>query len=846
MIIIFIVVLTIVIERFIKGSIKGGVIAAITIGVLALIYLLRLAFKGATEYLTILVIFCYNLYRLILIDSDYYIITRANHFFGGYSYAVFQLILIFIIPSTFYRIWVVVFVYLLRFGMIIFIVDSAAFQAGLLIRSAVVDVFILYFFHTDEKTERKVFLGFYQNREELLQFKELLADSLPLGVTVVDYITLKPLFSNAAFMSLFKNSVSTGPNIFQTINTPTNQLLRADNDQPEASLNTLYVDETTIRDTGKEQSDLRYENSNDNLVCFEDVLKKLIKDKLLFDKALSLTASEKSINNSRSFDMVLKRIKWNGNDAVAVVLNDITYQEKLMHWKMANANKDKIIATVSHELRTPLNGIIGLLDMTEKKIEHPEALSFISLCKDNAHLLMNLVNSLLDLHQISAGKLKLTISKINIRKCLQDVLKLFQFQANQKGIFLTLSVSEDVQSHINTDENRLKQIIINLVGNAIKFTSKGGVKILITENKEDPSYLGITVTDTGMGIQEEDKGKLFQMFGKLRDGESVNKNGVGLGLTISNALAVMLSGKKEEKEIHVASQYGKGSTFSFNILKDLKAESSTEMTEPEKIHVEFLVTENKNRVNLLKANKLNSRNNSEIQELRKSGSNEKEDVSDTSLDLESIHSKLMKYRKSLKINISDINSNSQIQDSQRLGITKKETDEINSSNENKMCFIPSQSSIQNSGREGTQPFLKRSNFSMQLTSPRGDNCILIVDDNPFNLLVAENLVRETGYPVQTAIGGYEAIKKMEEFTKKGQSIKAILMDCQMPVIDGYETSRILIEMMSQGKVTKVPILTLTANNSKEDIKRCYNSGMVGHLTKPTSKKSLTEALLNIQ
>jgi len=141
----------------------------------------------------------------------------------------------------------------------------------------------------------------------------------------------------------------------------------------------------------------------------EDVLKNIVKVNLLGDKTLSLTASEKSVINPRSFDVTLKRIKWSGEDAIAIVLNDITYQEKLMHWKIANANKDKIIATVSHELRTPLNGIIGLLDMAEKKIVHPEAKEYISLCKDNSHLLMSIVNSLLDMHQISSGKLKLVI-----------------------------------------------------------------------------------------------------------------------------------------------------------------------------------------------------------------------------------------------------------------------------------------------------------------------------------------------------------------------------------------------------------------------------------------------------
>jgi len=103
-------------------------------------------------------------------------------------------------------------------------------------------------------------------------------------------------------------------------------------------------------------------------------------------------------NKSKTFDVTIKRVKWEGNDAIAIVMNDITFQEKLIYWKTTNENKDKIIATVSHELRTPLNGILGILDMAEKKIDQPEILEYTSLCKDNANLLLSLVNSILDLH----------------------------------------------------------------------------------------------------------------------------------------------------------------------------------------------------------------------------------------------------------------------------------------------------------------------------------------------------------------------------------------------------------------------------------------------------------------
>ena len=784
----------------------------------------------------------YNLYRLIMIDSEYSKMLGSNLFFAGYTYGVLYSFLMKNIPSTFYRIWVVIFAYLLRYGIMIFVIDRKAFQAGAMIRGFITDIFIVYYFHSGDFTDRKVYMKFDEKREELLQFKELLADSLPVGITVVDYKTLKPLFSNRAFVNLFKNHQAIEEAVNE-INSPRNQAEREENEITLNYLSQLHADETTIRDMGKGQPDMRPSNLKSNLICLEGVLQNITKENLLAEKDLSLTASESCNINPRSFEVILKRIRWSGNDAIAVVLNDITYQEKLMHWKLANANKDRIIATVSHELRTPLNGIIGLLDMTEKRIEHSEALEYISLCKDNAHLLLNLVNSLLDLHQISAGKLKLNFSKVNIRKCFQDVIRLFQFQSNQKGISLTLSTSEEVPTHINTDESRLKQIIINLIGNAIKFTFHGGIKVTIRGNPEEPCYLVVSVTDTGMGIHEEDMNKLFQMFGKLEDGESVNTHGIGLGLTISNALAVMLSGKRKEREIKVTSQYGMGSSFTFNILKDLKSDLNIEPKSSKNSDQKILKLKEENNDPeeqiSLRVEKLYFPSNLEFEDLESGDSRQKDEISDISVNLDT---KLEKYKTLSRIDISRLNSQSQFNDSQTPIIIKKDSDQKDEpQRQNTLYFASSQQSIQGPTKGVVR---KKSRFASggNLSKEKEDSHILIVDDNPFNLLVAENLVKETGYTVKTASGGHEAIRKIEEFANQGQAVKVILMDCQMPVIDGYETTKILIEMMNNGKIPKVPILALTANNSKEDIKRCYDSGMVGHLTKPTSKKALVKAL----
>ena len=239
--------------------------------------------------------------------------------------------------------------------------------------------------------------------------------------------------------------------------------------------------------------------------------------------------------------------------------------------KIADSNKAKVLASVSHELRTPLNAIIGRLGRCEAQIkDNPEVIEYLSLCRDNAHLLLRLANSLLDLQQLIHGKFKINPAKTEIRKILRDIAKLFKFQTAQKGIDLNLHIAERVPKFINTDEGRLKQILINLVANALKFTFTGSITLQVIEYME---YLQISVIDTGAGIKDEEKYKLFTMFGKLGDQQEVNKNEIGLGLTIANALSLALSGRIDDedgqKSIEVESKVGKGSRFYFKILKDV-------------------------------------------------------------------------------------------------------------------------------------------------------------------------------------------------------------------------------------------------------------------------------------
>ena len=265
------------------------------------------------------------------------------------------------------------------------------------------------------------------------------------------------------------------------------------------------------------------------------------------------------------FDITITSIIWNLVPSLLIALDNVTPQKELSELQLAQQDKDLLIATLSHELRNPLRCVLGLFQILKSKIKEQETSECLSLCKDNINLLLNLADSLLAHQQIQHGKIRLFPSKVHIQTLIKNVLALFSFQANQKNVKLSAFIENNTPSHIITDENRLKQVLINLVFNPLKSTSSGSIVINVSLQSQD--HLKFSISDTGRGIKKDDLGKIFQMYGKLEDKEGFNKNGVGLGLTISNNIVKLLA--NQQNGITVDSQYGSGSSFAFLVHKSL-------------------------------------------------------------------------------------------------------------------------------------------------------------------------------------------------------------------------------------------------------------------------------------